>query len=432
MKPAPAKTLAASDQLAVWVQRGLLLLVAIMPFHAFLSVWAGHLAGHQALWQSWKEALLVLLTAAAAILLAREPETRRRLYRFEIYAIATLMVIALVVTAIAHPGIRPVAYGLKTDLEFLVAFGLALLVATEAFSRRVTDVLLLGSGVVIAFGILQATVLPHNVLAHFGYGPHTILPYELVAGDPSAVRILSTLGGPNQLGSFLILPICLVAWRLLTRPRWWHAVYLLAGLAVEWYTYSRSALLGLVAALIVLGLVRLPRRWRPAAFLGLVLLGIVTVSFAITTIHGNHALQKTLLHQSIGTNDPRASSTEHLSSSRAGLAAVEQHPLGLGLGAAGPASFHGTNPFIPEDYYLQIALETGVLGLAAFVVAQVVLGFRLWQAKVAVEAAPAALAALVGIAVINLALHGWADSSTALTYWILAGAAAGSYRATRV
>ena len=48
----PART---ARQLEQVIQLGLLVLVALMPFHAFLTTWLGSGLGHRSLLQGWKE-----------------------------------------------------------------------------------------------------------------------------------------------------------------------------------------------------------------------------------------------------------------------------------------------------------------------------------------------------------------------------------------
>src|ERR1700733_9038780 len=115
----------ASSNLRRSIQIGLLILVALMPFHAFFSVWLGHLTGHQALIQAWKEALLVVLAGLGIVLVVINPASRDRLRNLPIMLGGAFAVIALLVTVFSRPPLTATIFGAKTDLEFLVAFGLA-------------------------------------------------------------------------------------------------------------------------------------------------------------------------------------------------------------------------------------------------------------------------------------------------------------------
>ncbi|HEX7259316.1 MAG TPA: hypothetical protein VF272_00065, partial [Candidatus Saccharimonadia bacterium] len=220
---------AQSNDVTVWIQRGLLILIGLMPFHAFFSIWLGHLFGSQVLWQSWKEILLLCLASAAALMLYRQPSRIKRLRTSFNYIFVAFIAVALAITVLHGPSPTVALFGIKTDIEFLLAFLLAQLVADTRFLGQAAKTLIISSGAVIGFGLLQIFLLPKDWLAQFGYNAGTIQPYLPLDPAIDAVRIVATLGGPNQLGSFLILPHCLVVWRLLQNPRWWHALYIIVG-----------------------------------------------------------------------------------------------------------------------------------------------------------------------------------------------------------
>jgi O-antigen ligase len=284
----------------------------------------------------------------------------------------------------------------------------------------------MSSGVVIAFGLLQAFVLPRDFLANFGYGPNTIQPFLTVDPVLHSFRILSTLGGPNQLGSFLILPICLVVAMLVSKPKWWHPPFLLGALVVEWFTYSRSALLGLIVAVGITLILGLPKKIQILVAAFLVLASILGVIAIKSNLNATNNLQYYVLHGSVKNTGVKDSTDLHLDALHSALTEAGKTPLGRGLGAAGPASFHSNKPDITENYYLQLAIETGLVGLVLFVGIITATGLELIpRMRANISAAPV-LAALVGISVVNLFLHGWADSSTALTFWAYAGAIIGA------
>src|SRR5215510_9004576 len=93
-----AKPKGATLSLERLIQLGLLALVALMPFHAFLSVWLGHLTGHQTIIQAWKEVLLLILSILGLILLIREPKIRHRLRTWPAVFAGAFALVALIVT----------------------------------------------------------------------------------------------------------------------------------------------------------------------------------------------------------------------------------------------------------------------------------------------------------------------------------------------
>jgi O-antigen ligase len=125
-----------------------------------------------------------------------------------------------------------------------------------------------------------------------------------------------------------------------------------------------------------------------------------------------------LLHS--GTN----SNSDHLAAVKRSLASVAANPLGYGPGTAGPASLRDRlqTGFIGENYYLQLAIEVGVIGLVIFLGIIGIVGWQLWRAGAQNDVALALAASLAGISIINLFLHGWSDSTIALMWWGAAGA----------
>ena len=404
---------------------GLVALVAIMPFHAFLVVWLGHLAGHESIWQGWKEALTVILAVLAAVILVRRPNARQLLLRPINLVVISFIVIAFLVTLLMHPSLSGAAYGLKTDLEFLILFVIAQLVASERLVRRLVIITLITGAATAAIGLALVTFLPHDTLVYFGYGAATVLPFEGVDPAISAVRTPSTLGGPNQFGAFLILPLCLTFGLLVRRFRWWQPLLILLLAGGIWVSYSRAALVGAVIGAVAAGLLALPkRRALQAGVVALVLFVGSGIGLLSLTQTGSK-LQYYVLHQSASAPDSRASTSQHLIAFKSGLGEIAANPLGRGLGTAGPASYHSDHPFIPESYYLQVGIETGILGLLLFLALTIQLGLKFIRLR-ASNSAPGLLGALIGLSLVSLVLHGWADSTIAIIFWVVAGAVIGA------
>lgn len=404
----------------------LLLLVALMPFHAFFSVWIGSLFGHQAAWQAWKELVTLIVVAVAVWLVATEPKVRLRLREPAVLLGLVFGLCSLMVTLFTHPNLKATLLGVKTDLEFVGLFVGAIIIAGRSLKLKLTKAIIISSGAVIGFGLLQIFWLPKDFLSQFGYGAATIQPYLTVDPAIAAVRIVATLGGPNQLGSWLILPLSLVFALLLKRPRWWHPLFLGGGLVVMWGTYSRSAWLGLAVALTVVAIMSLRRRLRLPALLAATLVAALGLNLLINASGSTRQVQYYLFHATTTDTGILASTDQHSQALHSGVEYIKAQPLGHGLGSAGPASFYAQQPFIPESYYLQIGIEAGLLGLGLFLIFELMVALRLGQLSGLSPAAAASLGAMAGIAVINFFLHGWADSSTAIIYWVYAGAVIGA------
>ncbi len=406
------------------IQWGLLILVTLMPFHAFLSVWLGKLIGHRTIIQSWKEVLLCGLVAMSIMLIIRQPQRLQRLNHLAPIAVMAFGVVALVVTLMAHPPWLAVLFGLKTDGEFLAAFLIAMLVATPDFLKRLVITTLVAGSVVVGFGLLQTFALPPDFLTWFGYGPDTIMPYLHLDPAVESLRFASTLGGPNQLGTYLIIILTLslvLAWR---RRQWWLGLLALTTIPVLISTYSRSAWLGALVALVVVVVGLLPQRLRRPGIGALAALGLLTAGL-LPYLLRQGSLQYYVLHSSAAWHGQRGSDYEHLTSLQNGIHTVTSEPVGHGLGTAGPAVFHTGAGQIIENYYLQLGYEVGLAGMFLFIIVIGTLLIRLWQRGNTNPAALALTGALAGISVTALVLPAWTDSTTALMFWILAGVTIG-------
>ena len=74
-----------------------------------------------------------------------------------------------------------------------------------------------------------------------------------------------------------------------------------------------------------------------------------------------------------------SSNTVRFSDLRTNTENFIKHPLGQGVGIAGPASVHNNHPaMIAENFYIQIGQETGYLGFIVFLSINIIVGYRLY------------------------------------------------------
>jgi hypothetical protein len=277
---------------------------------------------------------------------------------------------------------------------------------------------------VIGFGLLQAIILPHDFLGHFGYGAATIPAYETINHNQHYIRVFSTLRGANPLGAYLLIPISVASVLLLRGKRnWRQGAFLLASLAVLFFTFSRSAWAGAGLSIVVLlSLGKLSRRSgriAVAVAAGLVLLAVGATIALRNNLNFENFVFHTQKHSAVSST----SNQGHLTALRAGLGDLRHHALGNGPGTAGPASVYNDHPArIAENYFVQVGQEVGWLGLAMFILINVGVGYLLLLRR----ADPLALslfASLIGLTLINMLSHAWADDTLAYIWWGLAGIA---------
>ena len=94
----------------------------------------------------------------------------------------------------------------------------------------------------------------------------------------------------------------------------------------------------------------------------------------------------------------------------------------MGVSSAGPASLRNTKaePRIAENYFVQIGQETGVFGLALYLLVLGAATMQLWR-RSNDRLAVGVLATFAGLIVINMLSHAWADDTLAYTSFAFLG-----------
>ncbi len=413
-----------------WVSKLTMIILLLMPFHAFLTVWGASLFGHYITLRLWKEVLLALCALGVLYLLLTDHKIRSHtLQRRLVQVILAYMLLNVVWGLLAlnqhDVTAKALGYGLIVNLRFLVFFLVTWAVALRMAKLRVHWrwlVLAAAAGVVIV-GLLQAFVLPDDFLRHFGYNDATIPAVETINHNDHYQRIASTLRGANPLGAYLIIPVSLLSVMMLRDGRnWKKAVFLAGAVVVLFFSFSRSAWLGaILSVLTVLMLNKMSRKAQGIALAGVGAIVLIVSGLAVGFRHSQH-FQNVILHTQhdsviVSSND------NHVAALKAGLRQVRDDPLGNGPGTAGPASQYNQGQVrIAEDYYVQIAQEIGILGLLLFLLIITGVGALLYVRR----DDPLALslfASLIGLSFINLLSHAWTDDTLAYVWWGLAGVA---------
>ncbi len=420
-----------SIRIAKWCA---MVIMALVPFHAFLTVWGASFGLNYTLLRLWSAPLLLVLISISAVWLVRDKTMRdwaRQSYVVRVIVVYTLLSILMALRGwlLGYVSGTALWLGLLLNLRYL-AFFLAMIAIVKYYrTMRASSirVVLVSALFVSAFAVLQYTVVPHDFLAQFGYSSSTIEPFETINNNPDFIRVASTLRGANPLGAYMVVVIALLAafWPRLQRKVVWGIVGALCVGALL-FSFSRSAWLGTVVAVAcVIGLqLRTRQQWRRAGLVGLGVLAVLAIGFV--TLQQNRVIQNALYHTddestvAVSSNDQRASALSN------GAQDVIREPLGRGVGSAGPASVHNeTAPArLAENYYLQIGQEVGWAGLFAYLAITIAVGYELWLRR-SDRLALGLLASFVGLFVVNLLSHAWADDTLGFIWWGLAGLAIG-------
>ena len=409
-------------------------MLAYMPLHIFLSTWLGTSWHVLELARTAKDVVLVFGFCLALGLSWRKPWFRSLLqdklaWLFIAYGLLTVGM-ALIKPTDPDAELLGVVY----NLRFLLFFGYGLLLThlldAGHILKRSLQVVLAAAAIGVLFGIFQYAALPNDALQHVGYTrANGVLPVFLIDEKPDLERVMSTLRDPNSLGSYLIIiaPLAYVAMLAGKRPRdtYLYGGLLGATLLCLWFTFSRSAWLGMLLAagtFVVLAESKAKTilSKHRTIVIGGVLTVLVVVGVGLAALWQTYLVQNVILHADKSTvlEDPNQLRVRFFKES---VQDIVQNPLGHGPGTAGLVSVRNNRQgtILNENYYLQIGTEVGLIGLALFVAILIWVGIRLWRAQNPV--ARALLASFVGLALTNFLVHIWSNEAVAYTWWGLAG-----------
>lgn len=413
------------------------LVLVLVPFHAFLTVWGSSLVGHYTVLRLWDDVALLLLLGICSYWLIKDVSLRRwfsgnLLVRLFI-AYAGLQILLGVVALVKGEVVpRALAYGLLIDLRFLAWFLAVVLVAQRSawLQRSWLRLVVVPAAVVVVFAALQYMVLPHNFLSHFGYDAKTtIAPIETINHNNHYIRVQSTLRGANPFGAYLVLVLSTLGALFLAGRR--RIVCGVLGVVALFALYASGSRSGWIGAVIALGLVvwlSLRSRRSRIIFGGAGLALLVVAASSLLLLRSHPAVQNAILHTQDHSQVKISSNDAHASAFTTNVKDVLEQPLGDGPGTAGPASEYnvGHPARIAENYYVQIAQEAGWLGLALFLSMVVLVAVELYRQHTKSLLALVLFASLIGISVVNVLAHAWADDTLAFLWWGLAGVAIGS------
>ena len=409
---------------------GALLVIAFgIVLHTPVTVWLSTMYPDSALLiKSWKEILM-----GVALLLFVLEVGKRKLFGefFGDKIIQSLLVYAgihFILMVIIPNNIQAVGAGLLIDLRYLLFFTLVYGAAKLLPNFRIIflKTIFAGAAVVLGFALLQMFVLPRDILATLGYDSHTIEPYLTVDDNEEYIRINSTLRGPNPLGAYAVVIFALViAAATKFGRRLKNDQHLIVGIAVAIATlmlavsYSRSALIGLIIALIIMisVLIKPELRKRAVVIFSAVVLSIAAVLLVART---NPVISNIFWHDDPNGGAKIDSNKGHADSLASGTLRMARQPIGGGIGSTGSASLLTKKPFIIENQYLYIAHEVGWIGLGLFVWLFVEIMRRLWQRRRGALSL-GVFASGCALAVIGLLLPVWVDDTVSIIWWGLAG-----------
>lgn len=403
-------------------------ILVLLPFHALLTTWLGSNFGQLDLWRIWKELLITAMLVPVLTLVLKDQKFRswfKNNWLPKLLLIYFLLNLVLGLAALAYDRVNTSAliYSFLSNLRFLGFFAIVAWLAyfSKQLSANWWKILLIPAAVVVGFGLIQLA-LPHDFLTYFGYGSDTIPAYQTIDQKLSYQRIQSTLRGANPLGAYLVLVVTALI-LMPTKQKVLKAGAIIAGLTVLFFSYSRSAWLGLVISLVCILAIKYKKQFnkhwpRLVAATAIVL---VLGAFGLIKTNNDDQVQNVLFHTNEKSQSAESSNTGRVRSLQVAAKEVLLNPLGSGPGTAGPASTRNNHPpKIAENYFLQIGQETGWLGIGLFIAINMHLAKALFINR-ADKRAALLLCVLGGLTIVNMASHAWADDTLGLVFWGFAG-----------
>ena len=408
----------------------LLVIFGGIVLHAPFSVgFSALFPNYELLIKSWKEILLGVATLILPILLT--VHKRWNIFKEPLFlCIAAFAALNIALIPLFFTGGEATLAGLLINLRFLLFFVLVYvaLALYPQYKKLFIKVFVVGALVVLVFAILQLTILPNDFLKYLGYNQTTIMPYLTVDQNVSFIRINSTLRGPNPLGAYavIMLVLLLAFWlkakrKITKREQFVIAILGVGGVLALWASYSRSAVLGFVVAVVLVLAATVGKKVSKTVW---VILAVVALAIggSLVAFKDTAFVTNVILHENPIEGNNVNSNDGHANSLVDGTKRVIQQPLGGGIGSTGSASLLTKSPLIIENQYLFVAHETGWLGLGLFIAISWLLLSKLWRGRKDWFVL-GVFASGVALAFIGVLLPVWVDETVAITWWGLAAIA---------
>lgn len=446
----------------------LCILFALLPFHAFLTTWLNFLffdpSTPPPVWLSlWKEMVVCVVIFLISIHFIKEKEVPK-LDLVDKSLIAYFVLIALVYFFNSPDlTIKATLASLKYGAFFLVFF-FFLKQLTFSFEERWRFVkILCWSGFIsITFGLFLFFISGFDLLILFGYhtDPSTYfadrpISYCQLISNLDLCRNQATFSGPNQFASFLLILLPLAGflaapfyrkhkhgylYNLTGRLRAYlfhqvdHSeddveqsdrkklmiVFILAFISFL-LTLTRSSWIGFaVSSFVFCYLFIRSRKIFWTIFLTLLIL--VVSSFLVLSAYKVGPIHEIIIRTS--------SSEGHASLSMQALESLWEKPMGYGLASVGAASRHlgaREKELITENWYLQVGLELGIIGIILFIAILFQVGYHFYRSyrqtscPISKKYYLSITFSLIALSVMGMFLHVFESAATAYIFWGLAG-----------
>jgi len=338
-------------------------------------------------------------------------------------------------------GLKVRIFGLRASLVTLLLFLVGRYVPYDVAGVTKAIKLLCGVCVlVILFGIVELLFIQRQTLISGLISYNRLkggdlenlgtvdFSYIVEFGGILVKRMMSFFLSPLGLAYFMIFPFAFVLSAFHQQDVWERKVlpnplFLLTLIGIAILLSNTRAVIA--ACLLIVVIVYSGRR----SYKGFVVLGLFALVIAVSPL-------KSIITATTSLEDPSASA--HAFAYVMGVERVLSHPLGIGLGQAGPTSFtikgagglYGQDDAsVGESLYLTIAMERGLPGLGVFII---FVSYIAWTGKKLSEMNVDELSTILGMAIFlstagfmiaSIPTEVWLGFQSAGIYWWFAGLA---------
>jgi len=380
---------------------GIYALIVLLPFNGLVSQVTADTAV-PTLYGAAKDVILLCLLLVAVISggLRRVPGV--------VVALVVGCVVVAMLSVFSTEDFVQASYGWRNDYEPLLLLIVVPAIVHHAQLKRVFAAVIL-SGQISALIAIATWCLGVRWLYLIGRLPVSTpeeFPTSLFSSGNEWPRAFSPFVAPNEMAVVMAAVLALV-WLVPGRRGIVNVGLSVLPLAAIYLSGSRSGILGAVVVLAVL--------CARAVFARSPLLSILFLLFAAFGVSAGAALYIT--NRLGDSGDPSIGG--HSASMAEGLEMLLEHPWGLGLGLVGPRTTGIEGSFQVESFWLLIALESGVVVLAIFVVLLLVLTRRsvVSRTQMGFIAAAVIAASLVS----QLVLPTFQEGAVSFAIWLMVG-----------
>lgn len=397
-----------------------LLLIVLIPFEGLITALLGGFDSSARQWFAmWKEVLLGI----GLLRVLWDNPNRKRIIASNLWVLGWTVVLMLVycVTLLRLPSV-PAIFSLDIETRFLgVMLFFMFLDLDGKHIAIILHAMVWSVGLIALYGLVQYAwdyerLLPlvYHSPNFYADGTRRLYSYSLTVFDPAfgaVIAILVLFAGAGR--------------RALRVALTWFALLVPCLLL----TYVRSAYIGLLFGIVTVCIVDRAHVRRNA-----VIVGTATCLICGVLLFGGASVLNSSLGQRLGSivSQTDDSSMAHKESMKKAAQVISTNPLGIGLGKYGivQARFAGgvDEAEFAEDWLLQVAVQTGVIGAFAYLgltgaILVSLLRMRHSRNKDARLLRVSAGAVFVAMTVVGVMMPVWDEVLTAVYAWALVGMA---------